>query len=48
MHGARGGARPGQAHPNYRHGERSEEATFLRKYINALGRDAKQLDDDLL
>lgn len=47
MHGARGGAQPGSAHPNFQHGERSEKATALRRYINALGRDARQLDDSL-
>ncbi len=29
MHGARGGARPGLAHPNWTHGERSAEAVAL-------------------
>ena len=45
MHGARGGSRPGKAHPNYQHGERSREATALRAYINALGRELRKLDD---
>jgi len=44
MHGARGGARPGLAHPNYQHGERSSEASTRRRYINALGRFSRKLD----
>ena len=39
MHGARSGARPGLAHPNYRHGERSLEATKIRALINRLSRE---------
>lgn len=44
MHGARGGARPGNAHPNYQHGERSDEATARRRYINALVSVSRKLD----
>lgn len=47
MHGARGGSRPGKAHPNYKHGVRSHEATALRAYINTLGREARSRDDAL-
>lgn len=44
MHGARGGARPGNTHPNYQHGERSDEATARRRYINALVSVSRKLD----
>lgn len=47
MHGAQGGARPGRAHPNYRHGGRSGEAMALRRLVNTLGRDARKLADAL-
>lgn len=30
LHGAGGGQRPGKAHPNSRHGERSRKAVALR------------------
>jgi hypothetical protein len=43
MHGARGGAKPGRAHPNWKHGGRSGEAMALRRLVNALGRDARKL-----
>lgn len=43
MHGAGGGAKPGRAHSNWRHRERSQEAIELRKLINALGREARDL-----
>jgi len=43
MHGARGGAKPGKAHPNYVHGARSGEAFAVRKLANALGREARKL-----
>jgi hypothetical protein len=39
MHGAGGGAPPGKAHPNYRHGMRAKEWTEMRKLINELVRD---------
>ena len=45
MHGAGGGAKPGNLHPNYRHGERSREAAELRKLVNALGREARKLEN---
>lgn len=40
LHGAGGGANPGKAHPNYRHGERSREAVAMRALITELTRDA--------
>ena len=43
MHGARGGAKPGTTHPNWRHGTRSNEAGELRKLVNALGRESRNL-----
>ena len=43
MHGARGGAKPGTAHPNYRHGERSQEATALRAALSELIGEARKL-----
>lgn len=43
MHGAGGGAKPGKAHPNYRHGERSREAVALRALVNALGRESRKV-----
>lgn len=50
MHGARGGAKPGKQHPNWKHGERSRDAATLRGLVNALTRDARnsalQLEGD--
>lgn len=46
MHGARGGAKPGKAHPNWKHGERSQKAVLLRALVNNLIRKAR--DDDTL
>ena len=43
MHGAGGGARPGVAHPNWQHGGRSREAIDLRKLVNELGRESREL-----
>lgn len=43
MHGAGGGAKPGKAHPNYKHGERSQEAVAIRKFVSALSGDARKL-----
>jgi hypothetical protein len=45
MHGARGGARPGPDHPNWKHGGRSSEATAVRKLLNDLSREAQKLRD---
>ena len=36
LHGARGGAKPGSAHPNWQHGERSAEAVERRKLVAQL------------
>jgi hypothetical protein len=36
MHGAHGGAKAGAVHPNWKHGERSNEAVSLRATIAAL------------
>ena len=36
MHGARGGSKPGKAHPNWKHGERSKEAVERRKLVAQL------------
>lgn len=43
MHGAGGGAKAGKAHPNWKHGARSIEATELRKLVNALSRESRNL-----
>ena len=43
MHGARGGARPGPANSNWRHGGRTGEAVALRKMVNAMGWEARKL-----
>ena len=40
MHGARGGAKPGAAHPGYKHGLRSQQARQLTKLINQISRSA--------
>lgn len=42
MHGARGGSKPGPAHPNYKHGGRTKEAEELRKAVNAMAREARE------
>jgi hypothetical protein len=44
MHGAGGGASPGKAHPNYRHGMRTKEWTGMRKLINELVRDFQRFE----
>lgn len=50
MHGARGGAKPGAAHPNFKHGERGCEAVALRALLADLMREgrraARELADD--
>ena len=43
MHGARGGAKAGALHPNWKHGGRSAEAVEIRKLVNALGRESREL-----
>ena len=47
MHGARGGSKPGRAHPNYRHGEGSGEAVALRAALSDLVREARRAADAL-
>jgi hypothetical protein len=42
MHGARGGAQTGRAHPNYRHGARCADAIKMRAEVNALVRAFKK------
>ena len=44
MHGAGGGARPGKAHPNYKHGMRTKEWTEMRKLVNELVRDLQPVE----
>ena len=39
LHGAGGGAPPGKAHPNHKHGLRTKEFTEQRKRINQMIRD---------
>ncbi len=41
MHGVGGGAGSGKPHPNYRHGERSQEAVGRRRLLNSLIREAR-------
>ena len=41
VHGAYGGAPPGPAHQNWRHGERSREAVELRALVNKLVRESR-------
>ncbi len=41
VHGAGGGAPRGQAHWNWKHGERSIEAVELRRMVNELARMAR-------
>ena len=48
MHGARGGSKPADAHPRFRHGGRSREAETLRSRINALLRESRAINLDLL
>ena len=43
VHGAYGGASPGPAHPNYRHGGRAKEATALRAMVAELARESREL-----
>lgn len=47
MHGAGGGAKPGAAHPNWKHGGRSGEAVALRKLVGALGRETHKIMDTM-
>jgi hypothetical protein len=43
MHGARGGAQPGAAHPRFRHGGRTREAERLRAEVAELTRASRAL-----
>lgn len=43
MHGAKGGAKPGREHPNWKHGGRSAEAVMLRKLVSEIGRESRKL-----
>lgn len=43
VHGAGGGQKPGVAHPNYRHGERSGEAVALRVQVAQLVKECRDL-----
>ncbi|SFI56130.1 hypothetical protein [Jannaschia pohangensis] len=47
MHGARGSAKPGTAHPNWKHGGRSGDMVNLRKLANALSRETRNLADGM-
>ncbi|MEB8386895.1 hypothetical protein OO012_06615 [Rhodobacteraceae bacterium KMM 6894] len=47
MHGARGGAQPGKAHPNYRHGARGLDAVALRRVINFLNSESRSTVQEL-
>ena len=44
LHGAGGGAPPGKAHPNYKHGMRTKEWTEARKQINDLLRQLNEFE----
>ena len=45
MHGARGGHGSGKANPAYKHGLRSSEFVEMRKAINDLVREEKEIED---
>lgn len=47
MHGAGGGAKPGKAHPNYRHGGRSRDTVLFRGLATALAREGRDAMDAL-
>ena len=44
VHGARGGHPAGVAHPSWKHGTRSREWVEQRKWLNALLREAHELE----
>jgi hypothetical protein len=46
MHGARGGAPQGKPNGNYRHGARTKKAIKAVRYVNALARLARKLEDE--
>lgn len=43
MHGAGGGAKPGRKHPNWKHGGRTHEAIALRKMMNEMCRESREM-----
>tara|TARA_R110002110_G_scaffold377780_1_gene588217 strand:- start:119 stop:385 length:267 start_codon:yes stop_codon:yes gene_type:complete len=47
MHGAKGGAKPGKAHPNWVHGERSQSAALLRGLTNKITGECRDTIDSL-
>lgn len=44
FHGAGGGHGPGKAHPSYRHGLRSQAWVEVRKQINDLARETREIE----
>ncbi|RYH06531.1 hypothetical protein EU800_23610 [Tropicimonas sp. IMCC6043] len=44
MHGAGGGHKAGPSHPSWKHGMRSREWIEVRKYINELTREAREIE----
>ena len=44
MHGASGGHNAGKNHPSYRHGLRSKEWIGVRKEINDLSREIREIE----
>jgi hypothetical protein len=47
MHGAKGGAKPGAGHPNWVHGERSQQAVKLRALLNEIAREGRAVIQEL-
>jgi hypothetical protein len=47
VHGAGGGAPPGPAHPNYRHGSRTKEMQTVKRMISVLCRNAKETANEI-
>jgi hypothetical protein len=45
MHGARGGHGSGKANPAYKHGLRSREFVEMRKAINEIVREEKEIEE---
>jgi len=45
MHGARGGAKPGESHPGWKHGARTQQAIELRGLSAAIRSIAKSLGE---
>ncbi len=46
MHGARGGAPKGKTNGNYRHGAFTQELRHAVRYLKAMARLVKQLDEE--